>query len=452
MELPQNPRTRFVTNPDFPFGTLPADIFYLITRNLDSRSLGQLSETCKSLHNLLEFERRVRATDEILAPAELYQNRFTYKQGQAPGIDLPVSQHNINPFGYMSGRPRGRLFDCIQWDRFHGLNVLFNLGADANSYNLGGIRALHFAISYQSLEAVKMLIVKGADVNARDIDVIPTRAPLDNATQPYRASSIVQVLTSVGAELTEEIMNRIIAARDTATLQFAVNQVPDNVAFQWGVSMLFAIASTNDCTMFDILEPHIARGQFINSVRSDTYGSALHVAVQRKDKSVLAWPLIRLGINMDQIAVNGRTPLHEALANGHSDIALRMIQSGIAVDIADRDGHTELGLAIMIESLEVVRALLDRGADVNFRSNPALAFSWSPLHSAIRTKDIEIVDAILHRGSERPDFDFRENGLTALEFAKWLQLRDIWTLMAMSLAERMGVPWSRDFTWDSVFV
>lgn len=59
----------------------------------------------------------------------------------------------------------------------------------------------------------------------------------------------------------------------------------------------------------------------------------------------------------------GRTPLLEAVAAGHSMFIKRLIDAGTNVDARDMRGDTPLILATRQESVEVSRVLLDAKAD-----------------------------------------------------------------------------------------
>ncbi|KAJ5108531.1 hypothetical protein N7456_005206 [Penicillium angulare] len=233
-------------------------------------------------------------------------------------------------------------------------------------------------------------------------------------------------------------MERIISSHDITTLQYAVDQDPDKIAFRWGTTLLFSVIQVNERTMFNILAPHFVRGGVLNSVTQDTGGSALHVALQHRVRTVpiLAWPLMQLGIDLNIVSFERRTALHEALEHGHSDLAVKLIEMGINIDIIDTHGLTELMLAITNEAVEVVHALLARGVNVNLRDETSSSFNWSSrtaLHCAVRTNNIDIIDAILNRGSQRPDLSATENHLMAVQVAEMLRFDNIQAMLTTAM-------------------
>jgi uncharacterized protein len=75
--------------------------------------------------------------------------------------------------------------------------------------------------------------------------------------------------------------------------------------------------------------------------------------------------LVDAGAAIDAVSHNSlrNTPLHAAIAGGHSAIALLLIDHGADVGSQDAGRHTPLHIAAENGLTDVVRALLNRGAD-----------------------------------------------------------------------------------------
>lgn len=75
--------------------------------------------------------------------------------------------------------------------------------------------------------------------------------------------------------------------------------------------------------------------------------------------------LLNAGADLQATSRNAlkNTALHAAIAGGHADVALMLIERGARVDVADAGGHTPLHIAAEGGRVEVARALLMRGAD-----------------------------------------------------------------------------------------
>lgn len=75
--------------------------------------------------------------------------------------------------------------------------------------------------------------------------------------------------------------------------------------------------------------------------------------------------LLAAGAPLDEPSRNSmtNTPLHAAVAGGHVDLAVTLIERGARVDVADSGGHTPFHIAAEAGYVPVVKALLDRDAD-----------------------------------------------------------------------------------------
>jgi uncharacterized protein len=86
----------------------------------------------------------------------------------------------------------------------------------------------------------------------------------------------------------------------------------------------------------------------------------------------------------------GETPLHAALAAGHVDVALLLIDAGADVSAPDTRGHTPFHIAAEKGYVPVVKALLARGAD----AHAVDAEDRTPLSRAVTQKQTEVIDLI----------------------------------------------------------
>lgn len=142
------------------------------------------------------------------------------------------------------------------------------------------------------------------------------------------------------------------------------------------------------------LELVLADQEAVNSFAYDGW-TPLHLAAffgQREASE----RLLAAGADMGAISRNSlkNTPLHAAVAGGHVDVALLLIERGAAVNVADVGGHTPLHIAAEAGYLRVVKALLDRGAD----PHAVDAEDKTPLSRAAARNHHEIVDLITVSG------------------------------------------------------
>ncbi|MDC0857561.1 ankyrin repeat domain-containing protein [Rickettsiales bacterium] len=107
----------------------------------------------------------------------------------------------------------------------------------------------------------------------------------------------------------------------------------------------------------------------------------------------------------------GRTPLHIAAQNGHPEIVKLLLDRGAEVNQAGRYGTTPLHIAAHRGHREAVQLLLDRGAEVNQSDNDGT----TPLCIAVINGHREAVQLLLDRGAEVNQAD--DDGETPLYIA-----------------------------------
>ncbi len=91
----------------------------------------------------------------------------------------------------------------------------------------------------------------------------------------------------------------------------------------------------------------------------------------------------------------GRTPLHEAAANGHTDVVRWLAARGEPVDAPDGTGRTPVHEAACFGHVDVLRALLDAGADADATKRT----DWTPLMLGAEKQHSECVVLLLECGA-----------------------------------------------------
>ncbi|XP_072160519.1 uncharacterized protein [Bemisia tabaci] len=213
-------------------------------------------------------------------------------------------------------------------------DFLIGMGTDVNScidYH-GDERdqmrtALHLA---RHLSTVKLLIDKGANVNAKD-KLLNT--PLHSAKTP----SIARCLIQHGAEV-----NASNESGDTP-LHFVQN--------------------------FHVAKVLIEKGANVNASNNEGY-TPLHTA----RNTAVAKLLLENGAELKAVTKDGKTVLHTAAEadvimssrfKGVAGVAEFFVQNGIDVDSVDNFGNTPLHLCGISSNLQVATVLLDNGAKIN---------------------------------------------------------------------------------------
>ncbi|XP_010898486.2 histone-lysine N-methyltransferase EHMT2 isoform X3 [Esox lucius] len=144
--------------------------------------------------------------------------------------------------------------------------------------------------------------------------------------------------------------------------------------------------------------------------------SALHAAAQRGLLEV-CYMLVQAGAKLDVQDKSMRTPLLEAIVNNHVDVTKYLVQSGACVYQTEEDGYTGLHHASKLGNLEIVTLLLETGqVDINAQvgkskrgtllgsrqggSNQQDSGGWTPIIWAAEHKHIQVIRALLNRGAD----------------------------------------------------
>ncbi len=135
--------------------------------------------------------------------------------------------------------------------------------------------------------------------------------------------------------------------------------------------------------------------------------AALHEAIDRRHIDMVKL-LIVAGADIEAEDWSSETPLHQAAA-GKDDIrfVVYLLWKGARIEAQDDDQRTPLHHAISVHNPDIVRSLLEQGADVNARPPKHLY-----LHTAARSQDSEILELLLEHGADVTAKD--DEGDTAL--------------------------------------
>ncbi len=95
---------------------------------------------------------------------------------------------------------------------------------------------------------------------------------------------------------------------------------------------------------------------------------------------------------------DGTTPLHMAAFFGHTEIAKLLLRNKADINAKDNEGDSPLLAALTNRQKEMGELLVNRGAQVNVKMAKG---GWTPLHLAVLLKDEDLVRLLVEKGADK---------------------------------------------------
>ena len=156
--------------------------------------------------------------------------------------------------------------------------------------------------------------------------------------------------------------------------------------------------------------------------------TALHAACERGIIIMVKKLLLSEGIEINQKDDQGNTPLHAACVSGEKDIVFSLIEAGANVMEGNEDKMTPFHIAVAERKLEIVKMILDmRAGDKENLIKLKEKDGNSPFLLAVKNGDKEMVKFLLDNGANLVDEN--GNGANALHLAASLNKVNIMGLL-----------------------
>ena len=272
---------------------------------------------------------------------------------------------------------------------------LLKSGADANGATSNGTTALMLAAASGNTDAVKLLIDGGANVNAKEPVRELTAAMFAAASN---RAAVITLLAKNGADLkaTSKVTDLAALSKDPAALRAFTqgNPPPPGEPPAGGRSGPAPQAAGGRGGR----GPQVAgvdRNYQLNELVAAQGGLTPLLLATREGHVEAVQALLDAGADINQVSAGDRTsPLLIATINGHFDLAMTLLAKGADPNAASENNATPLYGALNVEwapkalypqpraqlnqtitYLDLMKALLDKGADPNVRLNKKVWYS-----------------------------------------------------------------------------
>lgn len=230
-----------------------------------------------------------------------------------------------------AAEPDARLVAAAANQDWTALRSLLKQGVAVNQTRADGTTALLWAAHWDNLDIVDLLLKAGAKVNAADDHGI---TPLARACENASARMVTRLLTA-GAN--------------------------PNLAETSGTTPLMVAAQTGN---LDVVRSLLLQGANVNAVAGPTGATAIMWAVAEPHPDIVRL-LIEGGADVNVSTKKGFTPLMFAARNGDIETAKRLIGAGAKVNQPSADGTHVLPFSVVSGQAAFAQFLLEQGADPN---------------------------------------------------------------------------------------
>ena len=366
------------------------------------------------------------------------------------------------------------LIDAVKNVDREAVRSLLKQGANVNGTQADGTTALHWASYRDDLESADLLIRSGANVNARnDLGATPLWAACQNGSE-----SMVRRLLTAGANPNAALLlgetPMMVAARSgspaVVELLAAQGANVNARAARGQTALMWAVAQKHP----EVVKVLLANGADIHA-RSDSWTEVMAVPphgyleynraiphgsdtalmfAARVDDLASAKLLVAAGANVNDEDAWGVSAVVLAAHSGFMDVVEFLLEKGANAN-SDRAGFTALHEAVMRRDENLVKILLDHGADANLpvrswtptrRSShdfnfPPELIGATPFWLAARFTEPEIMRLLVKHGAD-PLFVLRSERMVEGRGVAWEERKEAATAaMAAAGMGGGGSPW-----------
>lgn len=304
--------------------------------------------------------------------------------------------------------------------------LLLDAGADVNHKIHGEYTALIRAAFYcPDVESIKVLVARGADLNAKDTEeensVYGDDPLLSAAASKNEGTEIMEYLYRSGISINTRDMygnTPLMVAINNKNIKKAVwlleHGADPDTENNSGKNVLCCAAQSWDISMFELIYRHV-RNKDIN--HADHYGATIFLNTlcsghyTKRPGIEIERLLVKMGADVNAWDYYGTTPLFHAVDESRNqEIIEFLLENGADINpsmsnpkmIKGKPCLPKVPLSGAIESKnqnrnrDLAGFLINRGADINLADR----FGWTPLITAVCAGDIFNVKRLVSLGAD----------------------------------------------------
>jgi uncharacterized protein len=379
-------------------------------------------------------------TRRSLSPRAMLRDAFAFAFAGAAILCVGLAR------GALAAPPADVADAAMRGDRDQLMSLLEH-GADVNAAQGDGMTALHWAAVNEDLEVARWLLYAGANVHAttrlnavtplwlaaQSGDALVVRSLLDNKAEadPPTGTGVTPLMIAAAAGNPDAVSVLLERGANANAKEKTYGQTP----------LIFA-AAYNRPDAITMLLDNGADIAVATKVRpppvplaeaSEPMGGLTALLYAVRQGSVEAVDaLLDRGADINQASADNTTPLMLATINGRFDLALHLLERGADATIATAAGGTPLYRVVDVQwaprslypqppaarqqktgYLDLMRALLDHGADANARLRKALWYTRygfglegidpsgaTPFWRAAEVGDVDAMKLLVARGAD----------------------------------------------------
>ena len=304
--------------------------------------------------------------------------------------------------------------DAVQHGNTEALRSLLGQQADVNAPQNDGMTALHWAAYTEDVEAAKLLLEAGAGVTTTTRNGGITPLMMASATGN---ASIIEALIEAGAnpnatggDGATPLMRAAVAGKsDAISVLLGYGADPNARTATNGQTALMMASAENRAEAVTMLAAHGA------NLAATTKVVSLKVDAVSEDGTTITAGVNNRTATGGVAAMGGMTALLFAARDGQLDAVRALLAAGSDVNqVSESDRSSPLVIAIGNGHYDLGQFLLDHGADPNLKNTYGLAplyatidmqyapVSWAPnpLTDQERVRHIELMKALLDAGAD----------------------------------------------------